>query len=64
MKKLTLLMGALMIVGASFAGDGKDSKKACCKKSEKSACCKKDGKHCEKDAQAKKEEAKAVEKKS
>ena len=47
MKKLTLLMGALMIAGASFACDGDKGKKACCKKGEaKKECCKKGGKEC------------------
>ena len=42
MKKLTLFLAALMIAGASFAGDG-DGKKACCKKGENAkACCKKE----------------------
>jgi hypothetical protein len=41
MKKLTLLVGALMIAGASFACDG-HGKKACCKKDgAKKECCKK-----------------------
>lgn len=56
MKKLTLIVGALLIAGASFAGDG-DKAKGCCKKSEKKECCKKgEKKGCEKDA-AKKEAA-------
>lgn len=47
MKKLTLLMGALMIAGASFACDGDKGKKACCKKGEaKKECCKKGSKDC------------------
>jgi hypothetical protein len=64
MRKLTLLIGALLIAGASFACDGdKKEAKACCKKSEKKECCKKgDKKACAKD-EAKKEEAKPVEKK-
>ncbi|MEZ5018007.1 MAG: hypothetical protein R2800_13195 [Flavipsychrobacter sp.] len=48
MKKITLLLGMLMIAGASFAcdGDKKCDKKACkhkteCKKGDKKACCKK-----------------------
>lgn len=50
MKKLTLLLGALMIAGVTFACDGKD-KKACCKKGgEKKECCKKNGKDCHKEA--------------
>ena len=48
MKKLTLLLGFLMITGATFAHDGK----SCCKKGQKctkeSACCK-DKKHCAKE---------------
>lgn len=49
MKKLTLLMGALMIAGASFACDGDKGKKACCKKGEaKKECCKKGSKDCSK----------------
>lgn len=64
MKKLTLLLGALMIAGATFACDGgkKDNKKACCKKEEKAACCKKKGESCEKTA--KKDEVKTSDKKS
>jgi hypothetical protein len=50
MKKLTLLMGALMIAGASFACDGDKGKKACCKKGEaKKECCKKGGKEVSKE---------------
>jgi hypothetical protein len=49
MKNLTLLMGMLLIAGASFACDGNKDKKACCKKSEKKECCKKDAKSCKKD---------------
>ncbi len=49
MKKLTLLMGMLLIAGATFACDGDKGKKACCKKSEKKECCKKDAKHDKKD---------------
>ena len=50
MKKLTLLLGALMISGAIYAGDGDGKKgKECCKKGEKKECCKKgEGKSCEK----------------
>jgi len=49
MKKLTLLVAALTIAGATFACDG-NGKKACCKKGEaKKECCK-DKKHCDKDA--------------
>jgi|GEM_PF-1126576 hypothetical protein len=47
MKKLTLLLGALMIAGLTFAGDG--DKKACCKKGDKKeACAKKDDASCKK----------------
>jgi hypothetical protein len=57
MKKLTLIVAALFIAGASFAHDG--DKKACCKKGEKEtkACCKKgEGKkECSKEAHAEKE---------
>ena len=54
MKKLTLLMGALMIAGASFACDGdKKEAKACCKKGEKKECCKKSAKGCDKAAEKK-----------
>ena len=67
MKKLTLLLGALMIAGASFACDGKKEGKACCKKGDKKeakACCKKgEEKDC-KHAEAKKTDKKADEKKS
>jgi hypothetical protein len=48
MKKLTLILGALVIAGASFACDGK-KEKACCKKDEKakmSCCSKKSAKEC------------------
>jgi uncharacterized protein YxeA len=46
MKKIfTLLVAALLVTGASFAGDGK-----CCDKEKK--CCKKEGK-CDKDKEAK-----------
>lgn len=67
MKKLSLLLGALMIAGASYACDGgKGDGKACCKKGEKketAACCKKgDKKACTK-AEAKKEDANKTEKK-
>ena len=45
MKKLTLLLSALMIAGVTFACDGDKGKKACCKKGEaKKECCKKDAK--------------------
>lgn len=47
MKKLTLLLSALMIAGVTFACDGDKGKKACCKKGEtKKECCKKGGKDC------------------
>ncbi|MBL7683241.1 MAG: hypothetical protein JNK00_07745 [Flavipsychrobacter sp.] len=57
MKKLTLLVGALVIAGASFACDGKGKgDKACCKKSEKKECCKKgEKKSCDKHETAKTE---------
>jgi len=70
MKKLTLLFGALMIAGASFACDGGKEGKACCKKGEKKeakACCSKEEKKNCKHAEAKadeKAEKKAEEKKS
>jgi hypothetical protein len=55
MKKLTLLLGALVIAGASFACDGKGKgDKACCKKGDK--------KSCHKDETAKKEESKDAKK--
>jgi hypothetical protein len=59
MKKLTLLLGALVIAGASFACDGKGKgDKACCKKEEKKECCKKgEKKSCHKEETAKKEES-------
>ncbi len=44
MKQLTLFIGALMIAGATFAGDGGKGSKACCKKGEKKECCKKNEK--------------------
>lgn len=58
MKKLTLFIGALMLVGFTYAGDG-GGKKACCKKGDKKeACAKKDGKKaCCKDGHAKTEKA-------
>ncbi len=43
MKKLTLLLGVLMIAGASYACDG-GKEKGCCKKGEKKECCKKEAK--------------------
>jgi hypothetical protein len=66
MKKLTLLLGALVIAGAVYACDGKGKgDKACCKKSEKKECCKKgEGKSCEKGETAKKDEKTTTEKKS
>lgn len=54
MKKLSLLVCALMIAGATFAcgGDGGKDKK-CCKKDAKKECCKKgEKKSCDKDAKA------------
>jgi hypothetical protein len=58
MKKLTLLLAGLFLVGASYACDG--DKKACCKKGAKKECCAKDSKACkEKDCKhdhAKKED--------
>ncbi len=62
MKKLSLLLGMLMIAGATYACDGKKcdknckkegEKKECCKKGEKKECCK-DKKHCDKDKADKK----------
>jgi hypothetical protein len=48
MKKLTLLVAALTIVGATYACDG-HGKKSCCKKGgAKKECCK-DKKHAEKE---------------
>lgn len=59
MKKLSLLLMALMIAGTTFACDGGKDKKACCKKGEKKECCKKgEKKGCDKD------EKKADEKKA
>lgn len=63
MKKITLLLSALMIAGVSFACDGDKGKKGCCKKSEKTACCKKDSKHCKDAAKAEKTGEKEVSKK-
>lgn len=62
MKKLTLMLAGLFLVGATYAHEGK----ACCKKDEKcskEATCKrsesKDGKACcKKDASDKKDKAK------
>lgn len=54
MKKLTLFVGALMIAGFTFAGDG-GNKKACCKKGDKKeACAKKDDASCAKKGEGKK----------
>lgn len=66
MKKLTLLLGALVIAGATFACDGKGKgDKACCKKGEKKACCKKgESKSCDKHETAKKDEKASTDKKS
>lgn len=73
MKKLSLLLGILMIAGASYACDG-NKDKACCKKGEKKECAKSTAKACCKkgekkdcaEAHAKKDETKdpTVEKKS
>ncbi|RYD55125.1 MAG: hypothetical protein EOP56_17295 [Sphingobacteriales bacterium] len=65
MKKLTLLVGALMIAGASFACDG-HGKKACCKKdAAKKECCKKgEKKDCAKGDAAKKDNGSTSEKKA
>lgn len=54
MKKLSLLMCALMIAGVTFAGDGdKGGKKECCKKGAKKECCKKgEKKSCDKDSKS------------
>ncbi len=41
MKKLSLVMMALLFAGATFACDGDKGKKACCKKDAKKECCKK-----------------------
>jgi hypothetical protein len=63
MRKLTLLIGALLIAGASFACDGdKKTAKACCKKDEKKECCKKGtaSKDCSKDHAAKESTTKEV----
>jgi hypothetical protein len=52
MKKLSLLLCALMIAGVTFAGDGGKDKK-CCKKDAKKECCKKgEKKGCDKDSKA------------
>lgn len=44
MKKLTLLMAGLFLVGASYACDG--NKKACCKKGANKECSAKEAKNC------------------
>lgn len=56
MKKLTLIVGALLIAGATFACDGDKKTKACCKKDgAKKECCKKgEKKDCAKGDAAKK----------
>jgi hypothetical protein len=60
MKKLTLLVSALMIAGVTFACDGDKGKKACCKKgTAKKECCKKDSKECSKEGKTAKTEKKA-----
>lgn len=65
MKKLTLLLSALVITGAVYACDGKGKgDKACCKKGEKKECCKKDSKSCDKHETAKKTEKTSADKKS
>lgn len=60
MKKLTLLVCALVVAGSVFACDGdKGGKKECCKKGAKKECCKKgEKKSCDKAKKASKEEAK------
>ncbi|MCB0696871.1 MAG: hypothetical protein KDC07_05875 [Chitinophagaceae bacterium] len=57
MKKLSLLLVGLLIVGTTFACEGdKGSKKECCKKGEKKECCKKgEKKSCDKKAQSDKD---------
>jgi len=62
MKKLSLFLCAMMIVGATFACDGDKGKKACCKKGAKKECCKKgEKKSCDKKAQSDKDaDAKAA----
>lgn len=47
MKKLTLLLCAVLVTGMTFACDG-DKGKKCCKKGEKKECCKKGKKDCHK----------------
>jgi hypothetical protein len=51
MRKITVLLGAAILLGtASYAGDGakkdccKGKKEACCAKGKKEACCKKEDK--------------------
>lgn len=55
MKKLTLLLSALMIAGVTFAHEGKDCCKGKKEKCHKEAACCKDKKHCKKECM--KEEA-------
>lgn len=66
MKKLTLIVAALFIAGASFAHDG--DKKGCCKKGEKGTktCCKKgeSKKECSKETAEKEAEKSAPDKKA
>ena len=56
MKKLTLLLSALMIAGVTFAHEGKDCCKGKKEKCNKEAACCKDKKHCKKECM--KDEAK------
>lgn len=55
MKKISLLLCALMIAGVTFACEG-DKDKKCCKKGAKKECCSKKGdkKECHKKAKAEK----------
>lgn len=53
MKKATLFLFAMLVVGATFACDGDKGKKACCKKGEKKECCHKGKKSCHKGDKAK-----------
>lgn len=72
MKKISLLLAALMITGASFACDGnkncKGNKAACCKKEvaekgkDAKACCKKNVAGQEKEAPQKESEKKTAQK--
>ncbi len=58
MKKLSLLLCALMITGVTMAGDGDKGKKDCCKKGAKKECCKKGAKKdCHKGDKAEAEKA-------